>query len=502
MWKLDFPGVTLCTTDLFVHASLGNIDKIQGILSTDAGAFNVIDTIALQFRQITSVSLLIDQGADMYVQDYNKKTPLDTFYENYFITNHENRMETLLPLFEKYDVCDDWNLKQIHLIILGLSSVSLVTYLSVSIDEVDVFDSWGRTPLMWAAWRGDSESVTILLDHSADPQATSFDGNSVLIYATQGGNLECLSLILDTGTNINHTSGSLLTPARGPSELGDSAVIAKTRLIRGAAIEASRHQKFTPLFTAILAIRVESVAFLLERGASTQWSDWNCSDPLALAISFNNHHMVEALIQHGANLNTAPAFTVSYLRSVAIFGVDEKMLRLLLGAKPAIDIDLRDPQGCTASDRMQERLASMNPSDPRKDGLAGAFQELVDVCAEELDKLLRLLEYSAVEEVLEEDQKVGQEPAFVPDGLDIDDTSRDDIFHDALEDQDTQGSPEPLSPSTTASGVHSTDWALHRRSPNAGVPDVITEWTMKRSPTATYQDSGHERSSFDGRLWM
>ncbi|KAL8978270.1 MAG: hypothetical protein Q9205_006109 [Flavoplaca limonia] len=503
MWKLDFPAVTSGSSDLFVHASLGNIDKIQGMLSTDAGAFNVIDSvanksplhIALQFRQITSVSLLIDQGADMYVQDCNNKTPLDTFYENYFITTGEKRMEALLPLFEKYDVFDHWNLKQIHLIILGWSSVNLATYLSISIDEVDVFDSWGRTPLMWAAWRGDSGSVAILLDHGADPQATSFDGNSVLIYATYGGSLECMSLILDTGADINHTSNSLLTPAMGGSQLGDNPAIAKVRLMRGAAIEASRLQKFTPLYVAALTNRVESVAFLLECGASTEWSEWNCSDPLSLAISFSNHRMADALIQHGANLNIAPAFTLSYLRNVAVFG-DEKMLRLFIDARPAIDVNLRDPQGCTASDRMQERLSSMGPSNPRKEGLATAFQELVAVCSEEYDKMESPPKYAVVEEVIEDNEKV------VEFSSNQDEDNADDVFHDALEKQEEQGTQQDSSPRSPypVHGVQTTDWALHR-SPIAGVPDMNIGWTMKRSPTAKYQDSGQKGSGRSSGHW-
>ncbi|KAI4251556.1 MAG: hypothetical protein L6R42_008338 [Xanthoria sp. 1 TBL-2021] len=501
MWKLDFPAVTSSNSDLFVQASLGNIDKIQGILSMDCGAFNVIDSvanksplhIALQFRQITSVSLLIDQGADMYVQDCNKKTPLDTFYENYLITTGEKRMEALLPFFEKYDVLDHWNLRQIHLIILGWSSINLATYLSISIDEVDVFDSWGRTPLMWAAWRGDSDSVAILLAHGADPQATSFDGNSVLIYATYGGNLDCMRLILNTGADINHMSNSLLTPAIGGSQLGDNPAIAKVRLMRGAAIEASRHQKFTPLYVAALTNRVESLAFLLACGASTEWGDWNCSDPLSLAISFSNHRMAEALIQHGANLNWAPAFTVSYLRNVAVFG-DEKMLRLFITAKPAIEVNMRDPQGCTASDRMQERLTSMSPSDPRKEGLSAAFQELVSVCAEEYEKMRSPPEYVVIEELVQDEEKVDT-ISFI---LDEDDVN--DIFHDALEDQEAQEeSGTPLSPSTVY-GVQTTDWALHR-SPSAGAPDMSTEWSMKRSPTAKYQDSGQKRSSKRSGHW-
>ncbi|KAI4184709.1 MAG: hypothetical protein L6R41_004570, partial [Letrouitia leprolyta] len=463
MWKLDFPAVTESASDILVQTSLGNIEKIQGMLSMNPGSFNVIDSvanksplhIALQFRQISAVSFLLEQGSDMYLQDCNNKTPLDTFYENYFITTGERRMEALLPLFEKYDVFDHWNLKQIHLIILGWSSVDLATYLSISIDEVDVFDSWGRTPLMWAAWRGDCQSVSILLGYGADPHATSFDGNSVLIYATYGGSLECMKLILDTGADINHVSRSLLTPAMGGSQLGDNAAIAKVRLVRGAAIEASRHQVFTPLYVAALTNRVESLAFLLDCGASVDVSSWNCSTPLSMAISFSNHRMAEELIKRGADLNTAPAFTVSYLRNAAVFG-DERMIRLFISARPAIDISLKDLQGCTAEDRMKERLVSMGSKDPRSEGLAAAFQELVDVCAVEFEKLWRPIEEILAEDLVEE----------LPEEL-SEEEDEDETFHDALEDQER--------PTATAPPVHGIQ---------------VKDWAVRTSPSILYPDSG------------
>ncbi|KAL8647229.1 MAG: hypothetical protein Q9226_006519 [Calogaya cf. arnoldii] len=247
----------------------------------------------------------------------------------------------------------------------------------------------------------------------------------------------------------------------GGSQLGDNPAIAKARLIRGAAIEASRHQKFTPLYVAALINRVESLAFLLECGASTQWSDWNCLDPLSLAISFSNHRMAEAFLQHGANLSNAPAFTVSYLRNIAVFG-DEKMLRLFISAKPAIDINLRGPQGFTASDRIQERLSSMSPSDPRKDSLNAAFQDLASVCAEEYENMQSSPEYVVIEELVEEEKQVDDGISFIPDEYDA-----NAIFHDALEDQDAQEELEPRSPPPVY-GVQTTDWALHR-CPNAGV---------------------------------
>ena len=339
------------------------------------------------------------------------RTPLDTYYENYFTTTEEKRMTALLPLFEKYDVFDHWNISYIHLVVLGCSPVDLSTYLTISNDEIDVVDSWGRTALMWAAWRGDISSVSVLLDYGANPQATSFDGNPVLIYATYGGSPECLRLILSIGVDINHTSHRLLTPnsAMGGSQLCDNPATAKVHVERGAAIEASRQQKFTPLYVAVLNNRTESLVCLLDSGASTVVESWNCSTPLSMSISYNNHRIAEELLKRGAKLNSASAFTTSYLTTAAIFG-DERMIRLFVSFRPAIDINLRDPQGCTAEDRMRERLCRISPLNPRRERLAAAFQQLVNICSREYERA--------------QDQR-----------REVGDVSYDqeEIFHDALE---------------------------------------------------------------------
>lgn len=313
------------------------------------------------------------------------RTPLDTYYENYFTTTEENRMTALLPLFEKYDVFDHWNLKYIHLIVLGCSPLDLSTYLAISQDAIDVVDSWGRTALMWAAWRGDSISVSVLLDFGANSQATSFDGNSVLIYATYGKSRQRIGLILSTGADIDHVSHSLVTPAMDGSRLGDNPAIVKVRVQRGAAIEASPQQNFTPLYVAALTNSVESLIYLLDCGASMDEESWDCSTPLSTSIFFNNHRMAEELIKRGSNLNMTSIFNTSYLRSAAVFA-DEQMIRLIMTARPAIDTTLQDLQGYTAQDRMQKRLRSMGASDPRAKPLATAFEQLLAICSQEYER--------------------------------------------------------------------------------------------------------------------
>lgn len=327
-------------------------------------------------------------------------------------------MTTLLPIFEKYDVCDHWNLKYIHLIVLGCSAVDLSTYLTISSEDIDVVDSFGRTALMWAAWRGDCTSFSALLQFGANPQASSFDGNSVLIYATYGGSIDCLRLLLGAGAEINHTSHSLVMPAMVRPRIGDNLAIATIRVVRGALIEASRQQRFTPLYVAALTNQVESLTYLLDCGATTDVTSWDCSTPLSVAVSLNNHRVVEELIKRNSDLNALCGFKTSYLTNTAMFG-DERMIRLFIDAKPAIDINLKDMQGRTAQDHLWERLHSTGPTDLEKERLATAFQQLVDICSEEYER--------------------AQGRQWQMRGIDGDPGDQMEVFYDALEDNSSQG---------------------------------------------------------------
>ena len=322
-------------------------------------------------------------------------------------------------MFEKYDVCDHWDLKYIHLIVLECSSLDLATYLAISNEEIDVVDSFGRTALMWAAWRGDDTSFSTLLQFGANSQASSFDGNSVLLYATYGGSKACLELLVGAGADVNHTSHSLVTTAMVRPRIGDNLAVATVRVVRGASIEASRQQRFTPLYVAALTDQVESLVYLLDCGATTDVASWDCSTPLSVAISLNNHRVVEELIKRNSDLEALSGSKKSYLTNVAMFG-DERMMQLFMNVRPVIDINLRDVQGRTAKDCLWERLHSTGPTDLEKQRLATAFQQLIDICSEEYQKAQRSL--------------------WDTQGIDKNHEHHLEIFYDAVEDNGSQDS--------------------------------------------------------------
>ena len=62
-------------------------------------------------------------------------------------------------------------------------------------DDVNAIDGNGRSALILAASRGDSETCRILLEAGADPHILDKDGNNALSFAKDAGRIELASLL-------------------------------------------------------------------------------------------------------------------------------------------------------------------------------------------------------------------------------------------------------------------------------------------------------------------
>lgn len=71
----------------------------------------------------------------------------------------------------------------LHRIVLQLATTDLEPTLALSTSGIDVTDRGGRTTLSWAAERGDTEAVRILLQHGANPNIVDGLGMAPLVYA-------------------------------------------------------------------------------------------------------------------------------------------------------------------------------------------------------------------------------------------------------------------------------------------------------------------------------
>jgi len=69
--------------------------------------------------------------------------------------------------------------------------------------SVDIADSSGRTPLLWAAARDSRMASWLLLCHNASINATDNTGRSPLMYASAQGDDYLVRLYLDYSADIN-----------------------------------------------------------------------------------------------------------------------------------------------------------------------------------------------------------------------------------------------------------------------------------------------------------
>ncbi|MDE1762442.1 MAG: ankyrin repeat domain-containing protein [Candidatus Micrarchaeota archaeon] len=75
--------------------------------------------------------------------------------------------------------------------------------------DLDATNKDGCTALMWAAWNGQLDSVSMLLDKGADINLRDLKGTTALMYATSLGYSDIVRVLLERGadTKINNNDG-------------------------------------------------------------------------------------------------------------------------------------------------------------------------------------------------------------------------------------------------------------------------------------------------------
>ncbi len=110
-----------------------------------------------------------------------------------------------LPLEAEQDIqCltrgSDWAEEQgfspLHKIVIGLLLKNLEEELKDYPGSINERDATGRTPLTWAAARGNSNYVHLLLTHGADPNIMDMHHGGPVSYSADRGHTVCTRLLL------------------------------------------------------------------------------------------------------------------------------------------------------------------------------------------------------------------------------------------------------------------------------------------------------------------
>lgn len=157
-------------------------------------------------------------------------------------------------------------------------------------------------PLFDAIRRADTAAVKRLLDRGASAEARDSDGLPALMAATLFAGPDCMKLLLDRGADPNAATSKGATALMWAMPDLEKA---KLLVARGADVNAkSNNVGRTPLLIAAgMPGSVETLRFLLEKGADLNARDRGRENALGFAARFADVDVVRFLVERGMDVN-------------------------------------------------------------------------------------------------------------------------------------------------------------------------------------------------------
>ncbi len=169
--------------------------------------------------------------------------------------------------------------------------------------DPDSKDSYGQTPLSWAAENGHEEVVRLLLEKGAELESEDIYGQTPLLWATRNGHEAVLRLLLERGAKLeskdNHSLMSLMWASRKGHE-----TIVQLLLEKSTELESKDRNNRTPLLWAARNGHDAVVRLLLNQGAEFELKDNDGRTPLSWAVENGHEAVVELLLEKGAEFES------------------------------------------------------------------------------------------------------------------------------------------------------------------------------------------------------
>ncbi|KAM5440430.1 hypothetical protein McanCB21832_000538 [Microsporum canis] len=227
------------------------------------------------------------------------------------------------------DFIEESNFTQIHRIVIGLSLRSLEEELKLHPEDINTQDAMGRTPLAWAAARGDSHSVVILLSHGADPNIIDVQISGPVSNAAARGYTACVRLLLEAG---GHPDPPMPPKVKKGSPLNVAArnatdiLLLKNLLDFGADPDSSGTDGDTPLIHAARTDNASFAMLFLEYGADINYMSATGATPLTTAITYNSHNVLRLILDKWHEYSDCPRLKApDLLQAVALYADVETM---------------------------------------------------------------------------------------------------------------------------------------------------------------------------------
>ncbi len=164
-----------------------------------------------------------------------------------------------------------------------------------------------ETALYAASSTGELDTVTVLLNHGANPDLGSQGGNvrvgrTPLTRATQRGHIAIVNVLLAHNVDVNGKTSGIDATALYFVSMDSNADILNVLLKAGASINIQQYTGLTALHIAAANGHTQTVKSLLDHGADPNVLDNNGKTSLFMALRNGNAEIVELLKAHNAKM--------------------------------------------------------------------------------------------------------------------------------------------------------------------------------------------------------
>ena len=289
-------------------AELGNVDGIKELFTSRiASVYDVAVSTgrtalhyAVVYNQKKAVKFLLDQGADASQEDKQKDSATNIAWERIYGKLADDEVSDAFGAMftQDSDYFDNRNFTIFHKIVLGHNHSHLAQHLRLNKTiGIDSQDANGRTPLSWAAARGDYNMTLQLLRAGADPNIHGRDGRTALHWAAQSAGPVTLAALVRQNADVHHLCFMRRTALHHAACNHNDKRYVEILLDVDIDIDARDCHDRTALGYATRKGHPETTRYLLERGANPAIPDnWNYC-PLIEAARDTHHETLKCLVE-------------------------------------------------------------------------------------------------------------------------------------------------------------------------------------------------------------
>lgn len=341
-FKLQILNLRDSYEEIFQSAISNDAGSVQYLLSTGQASVRDISDdsghsplhIAVRDSRVEVIRVLLQHRAEPYLENRQQETPYDTASDNIFYfqgtpnasTWRIDEMRDLFPVTEWVE--ERRQFTQVHKVVLQILALDLEKVVQKNRLSIDKPDADGRTPLSWAAARGDSKSVELLLRNGASPNTPDRIGQGPLRQSLKAHDARCLELLLDYNAKVDQTDDweqtCLLAAHYYPNPISFTAPLLKA----GAKVNIRCSQGRFPLMEAVSKNNVPAVKILLEYGADVNRANNAGATTLLEGVRHNSHEALTLFLDEEVDHTLRDAKGRSVLHYAAQYA-DLKTLNIL-----------------------------------------------------------------------------------------------------------------------------------------------------------------------------